>query len=97
MIWGFPQVVQRLRITCQCRGHRFSPWSKKIPHAMGQPSPCAPTTEHMCRRARALEREKPVQREAHAPQPEHSPHQTQRERALVQQRKPGTAKTLKGK
>ena len=25
--------------TCQCRGHRFSPWSRKIPNAMGQLKP----------------------------------------------------------
>ena len=30
---------------CQCRGHRFDPWSRKIPHAMEQLSPCATTTE----------------------------------------------------
>ena len=34
---------------CQCRGHRSHPWSGKIPHAEGQLSLCAPTTEaHMC-------------------------------------------------
>ena len=26
-------------------GHRFNPWSGKIPHAMEQLSPCATTTE----------------------------------------------------
>ena len=25
--------------------HRFNPWSRKIPHAAGQLSPCATTTE----------------------------------------------------
>ena len=29
-------VVRWLRIHCQCRGHGFSPWSRKIPHAEGQ-------------------------------------------------------------
>ena len=37
--------------TCQCRGHGFDPWSRKIPHAMGQPSLCAPTTELTLSRA----------------------------------------------
>ena len=41
---GFP-VAQWLRITCQCRGHGFKPWSGKIPHATEQLSPCATTTE----------------------------------------------------
>ena len=27
--------VQWLGITCQCRGHRFDSWPRKIPHAMG--------------------------------------------------------------
>ena len=30
---------------CQCRGRGFSPWSRKIPHAMRQLSPCTTTTE----------------------------------------------------
>ena len=29
----------------QCRGHRFNPWSNKIPHALEQVSPWATTTE----------------------------------------------------
>ena len=31
--------------TCQCRGHGFNPWSRKIPHDMQQLSPCATITE----------------------------------------------------
>ena len=34
--------------TCQCRGHWFNPWSRKIPHAMGQLSLCATTPEAVC-------------------------------------------------
>ena len=30
---------------CQGRRHKFEPWSRKIPHAMEQLSPCARTTE----------------------------------------------------
>ena len=30
---------------CQCRGHRFEPWSVKIPHAAEQLGPWATTTE----------------------------------------------------
>ena len=33
---------------CQCRGHRFNPWSGKIPHALGQLSLWATTTEALC-------------------------------------------------
>ena len=31
--------------TCQCRGHGLDSWSRKIPHATGQLSPWATTTE----------------------------------------------------
>jgi len=30
---------------CEHRGHRFDPWSGKIPHAMEQPSVCATAPE----------------------------------------------------
>ena len=64
---------------CQCRGHRFNPWSKKIPHAKEQLSPCAPQLLSLCSRVQvphllkpvcprthALQQEKPLQWEAHA-------------------------------
>ena len=38
-------VAQWLRIACQCRGHRFDPWSGKIPHATEQLSLCTTTTK----------------------------------------------------
>ena len=34
-----------LPLWCQCRGHRFNPWSGKIPYTQGQLSPCVMTTE----------------------------------------------------
>ena len=43
--FGTSLVVQWLRITRQCRGHGFEPWSGKIPHAAEQLSPCTTTTE----------------------------------------------------
>ena len=39
----------------QCRGHRFDPWSWKIPHAAEQLSPCATTTGLSSVIAEALE------------------------------------------
>ena len=33
---GASLVAQWLRSACQCRGHGFDPWSRKIPHAMEQ-------------------------------------------------------------
>lgn len=31
--------------SCQCRGLSFDPWPRKTPHALGQLSPCATSTE----------------------------------------------------
>ena len=56
-------------------GLRFSPWSGKIPHAMGQLSPCN------------LPQEKPLQREARTLQLGSSPHSSQLENAAKKQRK----------
>ena len=76
--------------TCQGRGHRFDPFSRKIPHAEEQLSLCAKTTEPEARvpRACALQPETPPQEEAHAPQPERSPCSLQPERARRQRRRP---------
>ena len=32
-VWGLPCCVSGKEFTCQCRRHRFDPWSTKIPHA----------------------------------------------------------------
>ena len=37
--------LKRKESACQCRGHGFEPWSRKISHAMEQLSPCTTTTE----------------------------------------------------
>ena len=51
----------------QCRGHRFNPWSRKIPHATEQLSLCGTTTEAPVPRAWAPQ-EKPLQWEEGSPQ-----------------------------
>jgi len=56
---GTSLVVQWIRICCPCRGNRFEPLSGKIPHATGQLSLCATTTEAHVPRAHALQQEKP--------------------------------------
>ena len=49
---GFPWWSSGKESTCQCRGHRFDPWSGKIPHAMGQlarvPQLLKPTHPRAC-------------------------------------------------
>ena len=44
-IWGLPWYLSTKESACQCSRHRFDPWSRKIPHATEQLSPCATTTE----------------------------------------------------
>ena len=47
---------------CQCRGYRFNPWSRKIPHATkGQLIPSTTTTEACVLRAHAPQQEKSLQ------------------------------------
>ena len=46
---GLPWWLSGEESTCQCRGHRFGPWSKKISHATGQLSPDAPTIKPVLR------------------------------------------------
>ena len=55
---------------CQCRGHRFDPWSRKISQAEGQLNPHVTTTESEC----ALQQEKLPQWEAQTLQLENGPH-----------------------
>ena len=85
--------------TCQCRRHRFHPWSRKIPYAEKQPSPCITTEPLFCSTAQELQllmpfrpgahapQEKPPQWEACTAQLESSPQSLQtREKAVQQQR-----------
>ena len=37
---GLPWWLSGGESACQCRGHRFGPWSGNIPHAMEQLNPC---------------------------------------------------------
>ena len=77
---GTSLVVQWLRIHLLMQGHKFDPWSRKIPHATEQQSPhhnywaCSP-------RARELQQEKPLQWETNAPRLESSPCSPQPEEA----------------
>ena len=59
---------------------------------MGQLSPCARTTEPLSPRACAVQQDKTLQGEAHAPQLESSPHSLQLEKAHMQQRRCNAAK-----
>ena len=72
MTVDFPGGPVVKNATCQNRGHRFDPFSGKIPRAIGQLSPCSITTESVLKspwatttaahvpRAHALQEEKPM-------------------------------------
>ena len=42
---GLPWWLSGKESACQCRRHRFDPWSRKSPHVSEQLSPCASTIE----------------------------------------------------
>ena len=81
---GFPGWLRGKESTCQYRRHRFDPWPRKIPQASEQRGPGAASTEPVLQkpRSRDTERtrfrcwsppsagEKPLRREAGAPQRE---------------------------
>ena len=69
---GLPWWRSGWESACQCRGHRFEPWSGKIPHAAEQLSPWATTTEptHLepvLRNKRGHDSERPVHRDEEWP------------------------------
>ena len=66
---GFPGKES----TCQRRRHGFDPWSRKIPRASEQLSPCAASTEACAPRACAPQ-EKPLARETRGQSLRKSPH-----------------------
>ena len=86
---NFP-VVQWLRIHCQCRWHGFSPWSRKIPHAVEQLSPCITANEPTSREAISI-REAPEVRRPHT-SGKSSPCSLRPEKAHMQQLRPSKGK-----
>ena len=48
---GLPWWLSGKESTCQCRRHRFNPWSRKIPRTMEHLRPCAPQLLGLCSRA----------------------------------------------
>ena len=41
------KLKKKKESTCQCRRHRFNPWSEKMPYTAEQLNPNATTTERM--------------------------------------------------
>ena len=88
-VWGLPCCVSGKEFTCQCRRHRFDPWSTKIPHAAEHNSWVQEPGNHDYWSPYALEpvlpnkrshrNEKPPQWEADTPQLESSPRSLQLE------------------
>ena len=90
---GLPWWSSGYESACRWRGHGFDPWSRKMPHAMGQLGPCTTTLEPMCPRAGALQQKKPLQWKPCAGKlGSGSSHLLQLEKAHRQQQKPRAAK-----
>ena len=92
---GLPRWLSGKESNLQCRRHQFDPWSRKIPHAAGQLSPCAVATE-----ARAPKSLWSATREAAARKSPHmstrsSPRSAQQEKSLhSDEDPPSTAKSV---
>ena len=86
-VWWASLVAQWLGVCCQCRWHRFEPWSGRIPHATEQMSPCATATEAHTPRAHALQPGRGLRTMARS-----GPRSLQLEGARAQQRRPNAAK-----
>ena len=96
---GLPWWLSGEESTCQSRIHVLDPWSGKIPQAaVAKPmyhNYCACTLEpgdHNYWSPRALEQQKPPQKEVRTPQLESSPHLLQLEKANMQQWRPRAAR-----
>ena len=78
---GFPggSVVKNLPVNAG--GHRFHPWSGKIPQDLEQLSPCATLLKLKCPTVHAPQQEKPMQWEAFILQLENTPHSLQLEKS----------------
>ena len=57
---SLPSEPSGKEFTCRCRGHGFDPWFWKIPHAVGQLSPCLTTTEPALCNRRSHDSEEPT-------------------------------------
>ena len=69
---GLPWWRSGWESACQCRGHRFEPWSGKIPHAAEQLGPWATITEparleSVLRNKRGRVNERPAHRDEEWP------------------------------
>ena len=92
---GLPWWRSGWESACQCRGHRFEPWSGKIPHAAEQLGLWATTTEpaHLEPVLRNKKKAKIVRGPRTAMKS--GPHLPQLEKALAQKQRPNTAKKKK--
>ena len=80
MPWDFPSGPG-LRIFLPMQGTGLQSCFGKIPHAVGQPSPCATITEPMCLEPMLCNKRSPPQWEAQALQLDKAQAQQQRARA----------------
>ena len=90
LLIGLPWWRSGWESACQCRGHRFEPWSGKIPHAAEQLGPWATTTEPAC--LEPVLRNKRGRDRGPRTAMKSGPRSPQLEKALTQKWRPNTAK-----
>ena len=91
---GFPGSQSGWESTCQCRTHRFHPWSRKIPPAEKQLNPCTTTTEPSWHNHWITCTPEPTVHGNEKPciMTKSSPHSLQLEKTLTQQQRASAAK-----
>ena len=89
---GASLVAQWLRICLPMQGTGVRSLVREDPTCRRTTKPVATTTEACVPRARALQQEKPLQWEAHAPQWRVAPARHSRRKACAQQRRPNADK-----
>ena len=99
LVLGLPGWSSGQESSCQGRGHGFQPWSRMVPHAREQLSPCTAATESAYYNYRSLciqslssaTKEAATKRNPHMPT-KNTSYLPQLEKARTQQRRPSTIK-----
>ena len=87
-IVGLPWRYSGYESACQCSGHRFDPWSRKIPHAAGATMACVPPLLNQCSKVQAHKRSHRNEKSMHCNQRVAPALQTARESPCIAAKAP---------
>ena len=79
--WRVPWWSSGKESTCQCRRHRFNPWSREMPHVLGLLSLCAATATELMHPRALLGEKRRHHRRSLRPRPETDPYLVQQEKS----------------